>query len=89
MPVQAAKAAKIIVAAAMAAAQSLGRGKPIGGNVGPEELQQGLGLLPLPLPACVGVNQEQAVEIRAIVRGTAKLVDAKNRRPRHMASKRR
>ena len=81
MPVQPAETMQIIVAAAMTAAQPLGRGKPIGRNVGPEELQEGLGLPALPLPARIGVNQEQPVEIRAIVRGTAKLVNPEHRGP--------
>ena len=81
--------AKIIVAAAMTAAQALGRGKPIGRNVRPEEPQEGLGLLALAIPACIGMNQEQPAEIRAIVRGTAKLMNPKHRGRRQMASKRR
>ena len=63
----------------MTAAQPLGRGKPIGRNIGPEELQQGLGLLALPFFSRVGVNHEKAVQIGAVVCGAAKLVNPQHR----------
>jgi hypothetical protein len=74
--VQIAQAAQVVIVAAAGAAEFIGPGQPVEGDVCPEQLKERPHLLPAALASTEGLGQDETVEIGAVVGGAAVLVGA-------------
>ncbi len=74
--VERAKPAEVVVGPTVGPGEALGRGKPVGGDVGPEETGQSPGLLPASFAIGLAFDEVDPLKIHAVVARAAILAGA-------------